>query len=73
MKTILKTAVALLILVLLVSLLAAADCPTTAICPEDGMSGNPTGRYKWIGTIEYAQFTHITPDDKTHVWWERCT
>lgn len=50
------------------------DCPTTSICPEDGITGNPTGQYKWQGAIEFAQFSHplTNAHGGKHTWWERC-
>jgi hypothetical protein len=51
---------------------ASPNCPTTAICPEDGSSGNPTGQYKWQGAVEYAQFVHNMSNGGKHAWWEKC-
>jgi hypothetical protein len=51
---------------------ALASCPTTASCAEHGLAGNPTGRYKWQGTIQYAEFSHPMADGKSHLWWEKC-
>lgn len=68
-----KVAVVVLFVFLLVtSLTVFADCPTTAICPDHGVPGNPTGQYKWQGAVEYAQFSHPMPNGGTHTWWERC-
>ena len=67
-----KKALALSVLLLIICWMAVADCPTTSICPEDGMNGNPTGQYKWQGAIEYAQFSHPLSNGGRHVWWERC-
>jgi hypothetical protein len=51
---------------------ARADCPTTATCAEHGSSGNPTGKYKWQGTTEYAEFSHPLANGGSHKWWEKC-
>jgi hypothetical protein len=37
---------------------AKTDCPTTATCAEHGLTGNPTGKYKWHGAQEYAKFSY---------------
>jgi len=59
-------------LLLCFCLTAVADCPVTATCAEHGMAGNPTGKYKWNGATEYAQFTHPNTDGTNHLWWEKC-
>ena len=63
---------ALSLSIMAMALPVAADCPTTSICPEDGGTGNPTGQYKWQGATEFAQYSHISPSGKRHVWWDRC-
>jgi len=67
-----KTTFLLLVLLLSVCLPAVADCPTTSVCPDDGITGNPTGRYKWQGSIQFAQFTHLLVKGGNHTWWEKC-
>jgi hypothetical protein len=49
-----------------------AECPTTSTCPQCGQTGNPTGQYKWQGSVEFAQFRHETMSGTPHIWWDRC-
>ena len=67
-----KKMIFLVVLLILICLPAVAGCPTTAVCPEDGVSGNPTGQYRWQGSVEFAQFTHVLMNGGRHTWWERC-
>jgi len=67
-----KRAANLLLLLVLGLRVSSPECPTTSICPQDGQNGNPTGEYKWQGSVEFEKFSHPTSTGQ-HVWWDRCT